>query len=567
MPSSNRALSVASGILASRLAGFLRGRAVAYYFGVGPFADVFATALRAPNALQVLLGEGTLSASFIPVYVRLVEAGRKVEAGRFAGAVLGLLIAVTAAAVLLGMAFAGPLVALLTPGYLADAAKLAAGEATADRFALSVTAVRIVFPMTGFLVLSVWALGVLNSHRRFFLAYFAPVLWNAAIIAALVAAGRGLLPPLGLMPGGAGAADLDGLLEAACWGALAGGVLQLAVQLPTALSLLGGLKLSLSPAVPGVREALAAFGPVVAGRGVVQLAGYLDLILASLLATGAVAALANAQVLYLLPISLFGMSVAAAELPELARAGAAAREDLAGRLSGGVGQVAFLAVPAALGYLAFGFLVVGALYRTGRFGEAETWLVTCVLAGYALGLPASTCSRLLQNTFYALSDSRTPARIAGLRVLVAALAAVPLMLWLDRFTVPGSELRLGAVGLTLAASLGAWLELARLRAALAARIPELDWPWRDLGRMLAAAALAALPAAGVWRLAAGLHPALAAALVLVPYAGLYLALARWLGLGHANRWLGARLLGNRPLGRWIGRRGPGNGNNRGGDRV
>lgn len=556
MPSSNRALSVASGILASRLAGFLRGRAVAYYFGVGPFADVFATALRAPNALQVLLGEGTLSASFIPVYVRLVEAGRKVEAGRFAGAVLGLLIAVTAAAVLLGMAFAGPLVALLTPGYLADAAKLAAGEATADRFALSVTAVRIVFPMTGFLVLSVWALGVLNSHRRFFLAYFAPVLWNAAIIAGLLAAGRGLLPGI------VGAADLDGLLEAACWGALAGGVLQLAVQLPAALSLLGGLKLSLSPAVPGVRDALAAFGPVVAGRGVVQLAGYLDLILASLLATGAVAALANAQVLYLLPISLFGMSVAAAELPELARAGAAARDELAGRLSGGVGQVAFLTVPAALGYLAFGFLVVGALYRTGRFGEAETWLVTCVLAGYALGLPASTCSRLLQNTFYALSDSRTPARIAGLRVLVAALAAVPLMLWLDRFTVPGSELRLGAVGLTLAASLGAWLELARLRAALAARIPELDWPWRDLGRMLAAAALAALPAAGVWRLAAGLHPALAAALVLVPYAGLYLALARWLGLGHAKRWLGAG-----PLGRWIGRRGPGNGNNRGGDRV
>ncbi len=547
MDKSNRALSVASGIFLSRLAGFLRGRAIAHYFGVGPFADVFATALRAPNALQVLLGEGTLSASFIPVYVRLLEAGRKEEAGRFAGAVLGLLVAVTAAAVLLGMAFAGPLVALLTPGYLADAGRVAAGEATADRFALSVQAVRIVFPMTGFLVLSVWALGVLNSHRRFFLAYFAPVLWNAAILAALVAAGRGWWP-------GVGAANLDGLLYAACWGALAGGALQFLVQLPTALSLLGGLRLSLSPAVPGVREALAAFGPVVAGRGVVQLAGYLDLILASLLATGAVAALANAQVLYLLPISLFGMSVAAAELPELARAGAASRGRLAERLSGGLGQVAFLTVPAALGYLFFGFLIVGALYRTGRFGEAETWLVTWVLAGYALGLPASTLSRLLQNSFYALSDTRTPARIAGLRVAVAAAAAVPLMVWLDRYTVPGSELRLGAVGLALGASLGAWLELWRLRKALAVEVPDLAWPWPELGRMLAAAALAALPAALLWWLAARLHPVLAAALVLAPFAVLYFLIARWLGLRQTERWLGSRF-----------RRG--GGNKRGGGRV
>lgn len=565
MNRSNRALSVASGILASRLAGFLRGRAVAYYFGVGPFADVFATALRAPNALQVLLGEGTLSASFIPVYVRLVEAGRKEEAGRFAGAVLGLLVAATAAAVLLGMAFAGPLVALLTPGYLADAAKVAAGEATADRFALSVRAVRLVFPMTGFLVLSVWALGVLNSHRRFFLAYVAPVLWNAAIIAALVAAGRGLLPQSivhpGLVTNAGGAAGLEGLLWAACWGALAGGVLQFLVQLPAVLSLLGGLRLSLSLSAPGVREALAAFGPVVAGRGVVQLAGYLDLILASLLATGAVAALANAQVLYLLPISLFGMSVAAAELPELARAGSASRGELAARLRAGVGQVAFLTVPSALGYLLFGLLVVGALYRTGRFGEAETRLVAAVLAGYSLGLPASTLSRLLQNSFYALSDTRTPARIAGLRVAVAAVAALPLMFWLDRFLVPGSELRLGAVGLTLGASLGAWIELWRLRRALGARLPELAWPWPELGKMLGLAVVAALPALLVWYLCGRLHPAATAALVLAPYAALYLAGARWLGLAYVERWLGPGLLN-----RLRGPRGRG-GNNGGGSGV
>src|SRR5690606_8387209 len=164
---------------------------------------------------------------------------------------------------------------------------------------------RIIFPMTGVLVLSAWALGVLNSHRRFFLPYFAPVLWNAAIIGALVAFG--------------GRLDLDGLLIAAAWGALAGGVLQFAVQLPAVRRLDRELRLSTGRREPGFREALRNAGPAILGRGVVQLSTYADLILASLLAVGALSRLRFAQTLYLLPISLFGMSVAAAALPDLAR--------------------------------------------------------------------------------------------------------------------------------------------------------------------------------------------------------------------------------------------------------
>ncbi|HKI86904.1 MAG TPA: lipid II flippase MurJ, partial [Thermoanaerobaculia bacterium] len=284
------AASVASGILASRVLGFVREAALAYYFGVGAHADVFRTALRGPNILQNLLGEQTLSAAFIPIYSRLLAEGKEREAGRFAGAIFGLLLAVAGVMAGAGVLLARPLVAILSPGYLEDAAKVAAGTMTVDRFPLAVTAVKILFPMTGILVLSAWALGVLNSHRRFFLPYFAPVLWNATILAALWEGAR-----LWHAGPGASVGALDHLLIAACFGALLGGLLQFLVQLPLVVKVMRGFRLSFSLRVAGVSEALRASLPLVLGRGVVQLTGFLDLWLASLLAAGAQGSLGWAQ--------------------------------------------------------------------------------------------------------------------------------------------------------------------------------------------------------------------------------------------------------------------------------
>jgi putative peptidoglycan lipid II flippase len=537
------AASVGAGILLSRLAGLAREQAVAFFFGVGPHADALTAALRVPNALQNLLGEGALSAAFIPIYSRLLEEGRREEAGRFAGAIFGLLLAAAAGLALAGVVLARPLVALLAPGFLADAGAVAAGRAVVDRFALAAGAVRVLFPMTGCLVLSVWALGVLNSHRRFFLPYFAPVLWNSAMIAALLLSGHaaGVWPAAWHGAGAAGSPDLaapalrDRLLTAFCWGAVAGGLLQFLVQLPAVARVIRGFRLGFSTRVPGVREALSAWGPVVAGRGVVQIAGYADLFLATLLATGATGAGRYAQMLYILPISLFGMSIAASELPELSRLrGEAAAPALLARVRRALAAVAFLNVPTVVGYLAFGYLVVGAVYRRGSFGGADNGLVYLALCGYSTGILATTTSRLLQNTFYALGDTRTPARIAVLRVGAAILIALPLMFWLDTFRVPpvfgpqppGQRLYLGAVGLSLASGVGAWLELARLRAALRRRLPELRLPWRDdLGILLLALA-AALPAALLWRLLpAGLSGLVKAVPVLLTYGVLYLLAA------------------------------------------
>lgn len=530
-PGGGGAVAVGAGILASRLAGFLRASVTGALFGVGPHADVLQTALRAPNVLQNLLGEQSLSASFIPVYSRLLAQGRHEDARRFAGAALGLLAAVAGALALLGVLLARPLVALFAAGFLGDAARVAAGELTVDRYELAVATVRWMFPMTALLVLSAWALGVLNSHRRFLLAYAAPVAWNGAIVAALVLVAQ----PLGDLR--SSVASLDRLLLAACVGALIGGLLQFLVQLPGALRALGGLRLSCSLAAPGVRDALVAFGPALAGRGVVQLSSYLDLFLASLLAAGAVSALGYAQMLYLLPVSLFGLSVAAASLPEMARQGGSeGGAAVAERAARALGQSGFLNLPAAVAYLVLGLPIVEGLYRLfgGGFGRPEGVLVWLVLAAYSLGLPASTGSRVLQTTFFALGDTRTPARVAALRVGAGAAVGLPAMLWLDRFAVTDlawvaepSRLRLGAVGLALAASTSAWIERAALRRALARRLPELAWPGRDLARMLAAAVVAALPGVGGWWFGArlGLHPTLLAAVTGSIFAAAYGALA------------------------------------------
>lgn len=529
---------VALGILASRLIGFVRERAMAHYFGVGPHADVFRAALRAPNAIQNLLGEGTLSAAFIPIYTRMIHEGREEEAGRFAGAIFGLLLAVASGLSLLGILLARPIVGLLSMGFLDDTGPV-------NRYELAVAAVRIIFPMTGFLVLSVWALGILNSHRKFLVPYIAPVVWNAAIITALVWAGMGLeaRPEAGFP-----LAALDRLLFAACWGALAGGFLQLMVQLPVVARVLRGFRLSFSTRETGVPEALRAFGPVLAGRGVVQLAGYLDQFLASFLAVGAVGALGYAQMPYMLPVSLFGMSVAAAELPELARlrkeAGSAA--DLVPRVRRSLRQMAFLNVPTFVGYLAFGFLIIGLLYRTGSFSAADQWLVYLVLCGYTLGLLATTSSRLLQNTFYALGETGVPARIAAQRVAISASAAVPLMLVLDRVPVAalvdvgegGRALRLGAVGLSLASGLGAWFELLRLQAALAQRGAGGAVPWRETGKLLLLAAVAALAAAGIWAFLPRFHVVIEALAVIGGFGLVYLGLASRLAPEELGFWTG-----------------------------
>ena len=495
---SGGALAVAAGIFLSRIAGLVRERVISHYLGLSAAAAAFVAALRIPNLLQNLLGEGVLSASFIPVYARLMAEGDHVGASRVARAVGTLLGLAASLIALVGVVLADPLVDLLLPGFDDAAAR-----------ALTVRLVQIMFPGVALLVMSAWCLGVLNSHRRFFLSYVSPVLWNTALIAAAILAGRRLT-----------GADADiGVWLA--WGAVIGSAAQFGIQLPTVLRLLGSGRPSLAFGDPGVRATLRAFGPVLLGRGSVQLSGYIDLALSSYLGPAVIAAMPKAQLLYMLPVSLFGMAVSAAELPEMASATGtdeARAAHLRDRLAGALRRVTFLVIPSAVAFVAIGRAIVGLLFQSGRFGAADTELVWLILAGQAVGLVPATQGRLLASAFYALGDTRTPLRAALVRV--ALTASTGFVVTLPLRDAVGYGTGTGALLLAAGSGVAAWVEMLLLRRALARRIGPVPVPRRlELGA-LAAALLAGATGVGALQLAAQLDArAWQAALVAIPAFG------------------------------------------------
>jgi putative peptidoglycan lipid II flippase len=240
--------------------------------------------------------------------------------------------------------------------------------------------------------------------------------------------------------------------------------------------------------VAGVGEAIRNFWPVVLARGVINLSSWIDMILAGLLAYGAIAILGYAQTLYLLPISLFGMAVAASELPELSRNREEVEQVLVPRVRGALERTTFFVLPSALAYLVLGDVFIAALFQRGAFTPATTAVSHAVLAAYALGLPASASSRVLSSAFYALRDTRSPAKIAYIRVAVSLTVGLALMFPLDGFSV--AEMRLGAVGLALGAACGAWLEYALLRRKLKGHLGAHGPAWGRLGRMAGAGTVA-----------------------------------------------------------------------------
>ena len=489
--------------------GLVRQRVFSHYFGLGDAADVFSAAFRIPNFLQNLFGEGVLSASFIPVYANLLARDDEEEAGRVAGAILSILALTTSVLVLTGV--------LATP-YLIDA--IAPGFHGAKR-ELAIRVVRILFPGAGLLVMSAWCLGILNSHRRFFVSYTAPVLWNVAMIATLLIYGG----RMGQFP----------LAEALAWGSVAGSALQLGVQIPIVLGLARRLKLSLALASGNVRSVVRNFVPVFISRGVVQISAYVDALLASLLPTGAVAGLMNAQLLYTLPVSLFGMSVSAAELPVMSSAlgdERAVAEYLRKRLDGGLRQIAFFIVPASAGFLALGDVIAAALLQTGRFTHADSVYVWGILAGSTVGLLASTLGRLYSSTYYALRDTLTPLKYAVIRVVLTTALGYAMAIPLP--PALGIEPRWGVAGLTISAGLAGWIEFALLRRTLNRRIGPTGLPLAFTTKLWSAAGIAAAAGWAV-KLAIGHRdPIFAAILILGAYGAVYFGLTVAFGLEQAR---------------------------------
>ena len=480
------------------MAGFVRQRVFARYLGTSPAADAWVAAFRIPNVLQNLLGEGVLSASFIPVYAALRARGQDKEARAVAGAVAGLLGLTTGCFALIGMLATPWLIGAIAPGF------------TGETRTLAIQLVRVFFPCISLLVLSAFCIGVLNSHNRFFLSYAAPVVFSAAVVASLVLGGYGW--KLGQFP----------LAIVSAWGAVAGAALQLAVQLPTVFRLLGrGPRISLGRGDRNVAEVVRNFLPVVAGRGVLQLSGYIDTLIASWLPQGTVAAFGYAQLIYMLPVSLFGMAVSAASLPSMSAAQAddERAEKLRAQLAAGLRTIAYPVVPSVVAFLALGDVISAALFQNGKFGPEQVRYVWIIVAGSTVGLLAATMGRLYSSAFYALRDTRTPLRFAIVRVSLTFALGLLGGLWLPRAL--HVDLRYGAAGLTASAGVAGWVEFLLLRRELSRRIGSAELPSGYLPRLWGSAILAGAIGFGA-RTILPLHPVPLAAVVLTLFGGTYL---------------------------------------------
>ncbi len=523
---------MASGIFLSRIVGLVREKVFAFYMGDSGPADAFRAAVKIPNLIQNLLGEGALSASFIPVYARQLADGDRQAANRTAGAVFGLLGLLVTALALIGMALAGPLTSLLAPGF------------SDSRHDLTVEMVRIMMPGTAVLVLSAWCLGVLNSHRRFFLPYAAPVIWNLTQIVAMVAAGV------------AGWAAGD-IARGLAWAVLVGGVAQFLIQLPAVRRVAPALRPNLDIGFAPVRDVLGRFAPALAGRGITQISNFVDLTLVSLVSVGSVTAIGYGQILFTLPLALFAMSVVASSLPGLS-AVVDDLDDVAERVERAQRRIAFFIVFSAVAFLAAGDAIVGALLEGGEFSSDNTVQVWFILAAYAIGLPANASSRLLQSASFALGDTRGPARIALVRVTCDAAFTLLLIFRFDQVIVDNGHLlglgdvpglfgrlpesvreqegvvRLGAVGSALGSALAAWIELALLRRQLTPRLPALPSPCAALARLGVAASLAFVTMAAVKLVVIDNPPLLMAPLVVGAGGAVYVVSAFRTGVVEAH---------------------------------
>lgn len=508
------AFAVGAGIFASRVIGFVRDRVFAHYLGNDVTAGAFRAALRIPNLLQNLFGEGALSASFIPVYAKLLADGQHTQARQVASMVFAALLLLVSVLVLLGLQFASPLTALLAPGFADEVRQL------------TVELVKIMLPGMGLLVLAAWCLGILNSHRRFFLSYAAPVVWSGAMIASLLYFGGDVL--------------------ALAWATVVGAAVQFFVQLPAAWRVSGGFVLAMRPNA-AARRVVVNFVPAVMSRGVVQISAYIDQILASYLGPAIVAGIGYAQTLYMLPVSLFGMAVSAAELPAMAGVvgqDEAVHQTLRQRQETGLRRIAFFVVPSAIGFLFLGDVFLSTLFETGRFGHDAVLDVWWILAGSSVALLASTQGRLITSGLWALGDTRTPLRLAIIRVSLAAIlgyvAALPLR---AHWQLDANQ---AAAGLSLASSIAAWLELYLARRALSSRIGRFSMNYRAAGGLAVAALLSAgLARGGRWAMLAAASqgtfpPWLLGGLILCFYGLFYLAITGFYGEPQARQLL-ARL--------------------------
>ena len=448
--------AIGAATLVSRILGFARDMVVARAFGAGPVTDAFFVAFRIPNLLRRLLAEGALSTAIIPVFTESLHRGGHAEFVRIVRAVSGMAVFVLCVVSGLGMLLAPWIVRIMAPGWTADPPLVAlAGSLT-----------RIMFPYLLLVGLAALAMGALNAQHRFFTAALGPAVVNLAMILAVLVLAERMSPPIFSL----------------AVGVLVGGAGQFLVQLPELTRLGVPLRPSSEWRHPAVRTIAARLWPAVFALAAVQVTVLVNTLLASLLPQGTVSYLYYADRVMEFPLGVFGIALATAVLPGMAAQSARGEHrGLTETLGFALRLSAFIAVPAAVGLLALGHPIVRLLFQRGEFSAGDALATTQALAGYAIGLPAFSATRIAAQTFYALGDTRTPMWAGFASVAANVVLAVALMWPLQH------------AGLALASSLSAYVNLLLLCWLLRQRLGPLG------GReTLASLARTSLASAALW---------------------------------------------------------------------
>ncbi|MBI3999867.1 MAG: murein biosynthesis integral membrane protein MurJ, partial [Candidatus Omnitrophica bacterium] len=438
----------------SRIFGYFRDASLAWVLGAGLGMDAFTVAYRLANLFRRLVGEGAMSAAFVPVFVQYQTEHTREELWKFVGKFFYTLALVAAFIVGLEIVFAPILVRIMAPGF----------EVGSSKFELTVLLTRLMAPYLLFAALAALLMGILNSFGRFAAPALNPVLFNLSIITATLLAAQ----------------FAEGPVVMIAFGVLVGGALQVFSQLPSVIREGMTFQIGFSFRHPAIQKIGTLLLPSIFGIGIVQINLMVDSLMASFLREGSISQLYYADRVMELVLGIFTISLATVILPDMAQSAASKKiEELKGTLLFSLRAMAFVAIPATVGLFVLADPIIHVLFERGRFLSLDTEGTAVALAYYALGLFFISSVRIIVSAFYSLQDTKTPVKVAFVALITNIVLNWILM----------HPLKQG--GIALATSLASMLSVFQLLYIFQKRYGTFDWKkfWASLSKILTASAV------------------------------------------------------------------------------
>ncbi|MFH1540634.1 MAG: murein biosynthesis integral membrane protein MurJ [Elusimicrobiota bacterium] len=418
---------VFAGTTFSRIAGYIRDMLVGWLFGASSSADAFYAALKIPNLFRQLLGEGSLSTSFVPVFSEYLTTNGKKETEKLFNVVITTLMFVLLVVCVLGMIFAPQITRIIACGF----------EKNPEKLSLTITLTRLMFPFLFFICLAAFLLAVLNSLKFFFIPAIAPFFLSLSEIVFI----------MGIAPLLVKENQIKGLAIAV----IIGGLLQFLIQVPLIKKSGFNFKPIINFKHPGLKQIFFLMIPAMLGISINQINAFVDTICASFLIEGSITALYYSNRLMQLPLALFGIAVTSVSLPLMsASISKNNSQEMKDMLAFSIKISSLAILPAMAGLLILGKPIIILLFQHGKFNETATLLTSSALIFYSLGLPAFSYAKIFASGFYSMKETKTPVKIATVCIILNVVLNIILMK------------PLGVGGLALATAISSWVNTALL---------------------------------------------------------------------------------------------------------